>query len=642
MSATADVTPPTGVPLTKPTAACDVVMKGGITSGVIYPKALRLLGTHYRLQGLGGASAGAIGAAVGAAAEYGRANGGFDKLDALPAQLADGKLAALFQPQPRTNKLLGLMLTAAGADGRPVVKGFRKVRRVVAKLIASFPVAGLIGVVPGVVCIVVGAIERGVAGWLLVVAGVLLAVVGWLVAVLVRLYRLFTVDVPGNNFGICSGLSTAVGSPGFTDWLATQIDVIAGRQAPDGPPGPPLTFGQLWEAGEVPDVERQIDLRLITTCLNEGKPYEMPFEARRFFFRKSDWEMLFPKNVVDALVRTPAALVPSDGSDEDGSTAAEREWDWETQQAKEQGLFRLPGPADLPVIVAVRMSLSFPLLISAVPLWTINRRDPANQQASRTFDDSETEATLKFSQVWFTDGGFCSNFPVDLFDSALPSRPTFAINLGRFAKDKKPHPDDPTKDVEWATSNRSSLLPQFTEIPTSGVAAIGAFGSAAFNTARNWRDTVYLNQPGHRDRIVRVNQTKLEGGLNLHMKGEVIDVLARRGEAAGLVMQNQFNEVHYANDSTGWDNHRWVRYRALLSTLPAWLDSYRRGMAAFEVKPASPPSYQLSVPGLHLANELQTKLDELAALIQNASHQAVSDLTASPRPLGTIRRIPRI
>ena len=48
-------------PLTPPDRHCDVVMKGGITSGVIYPKALRVLGTHYRLRGIGGASAGAIG-----------------------------------------------------------------------------------------------------------------------------------------------------------------------------------------------------------------------------------------------------------------------------------------------------------------------------------------------------------------------------------------------------------------------------------------------------------------------------------------------------------------------------------------------------------------------------------------------------
>lgn len=626
-------------------------MKGGITSGVIYPKALRLLGTHYRLQGLGGASAGAIGAALGAAAEYGRANGGFDKLDGLPEQLADGKLADLFQPQPQTRPLLGLMLTAAGADGRAKVTGFRKILRVIIKLIVSFPVAGVIGVLPGLLCIVVAVAKRGLAGWFLLAAGVLVAAVGWSAAVVFRLYRLFTVEIPANHFGICSGLSTAVASPGFTDWMATQIDVIAGLQAADAPPGPPLTFGQLWEAGGAPaEVERDIDLRLITTCLNEGKPYDMPFDARRFFFKQSDWERLFPKNVIDALTSAPTAKAPSDGSDEDGSTKAQKSWEWETRQATASGLVRLPGAADLPVIVAARMSLSFPLLISAIPLCTINRRDPDNQQAAKSFDDGDADATLKFSQVWFTDGGFCSNFPVDLFDAALPSRPTFAINLGGFPEGKGPHPDDPRKDVEWARTNGSSLLPQFSEIPTSGVAAIAGFASAAFNAARNWHDTAYLNQPGHRDRIVRVDQTKLEGGLNLHMDGDTIKLLANRGEAAGQVMYEQFNEAKYSHGGTGWDNHRWVRYRALLSVLPDWIESFKAGYAVLDTDPDKAPGYSFANKKCEaLAVELAGHMSAMASTIDTArakdkdkGTKVVEQLTSEPNPPSLLRRIPRI
>ena len=42
---------------------CDVVMKGGITSGIVYPRAIARLAAHYRLRSVGGASAGAIAAA---------------------------------------------------------------------------------------------------------------------------------------------------------------------------------------------------------------------------------------------------------------------------------------------------------------------------------------------------------------------------------------------------------------------------------------------------------------------------------------------------------------------------------------------------------------------------------------------------
>jgi hypothetical protein len=42
---------------------CDMVMKGGITSGVVYPTAICELATQYQFRNIGGASAGAIAAA---------------------------------------------------------------------------------------------------------------------------------------------------------------------------------------------------------------------------------------------------------------------------------------------------------------------------------------------------------------------------------------------------------------------------------------------------------------------------------------------------------------------------------------------------------------------------------------------------
>src|SRR5687767_7338340 len=52
--------------------SCDLTMRGGTTSGVIYPLAVCALAEHYTFRNVGGASAGAIGAAATAAAEYGR------------------------------------------------------------------------------------------------------------------------------------------------------------------------------------------------------------------------------------------------------------------------------------------------------------------------------------------------------------------------------------------------------------------------------------------------------------------------------------------------------------------------------------------------------------------------------------------
>ncbi|MDP9628890.1 UNVERIFIED_ORG: hypothetical protein J2W85_000938 [Ensifer adhaerens] len=85
----------------KPSEECDLIMKGGITSGVVFPRAITELATRYRFMHIGGTSAGAIAAVMTAAAEYRRQTGatveeknaGFALIDGMP-----GELAANFQP----------------------------------------------------------------------------------------------------------------------------------------------------------------------------------------------------------------------------------------------------------------------------------------------------------------------------------------------------------------------------------------------------------------------------------------------------------------------------------------------------------------------------------------------------------------
>lgn len=69
-------------PIQQDLLECDLIMKGGTTSGIVYPKAIHHLSQYYRFRSIGGASAGAIAAALTAAAEFGRtANPGvFDQL----------------------------------------------------------------------------------------------------------------------------------------------------------------------------------------------------------------------------------------------------------------------------------------------------------------------------------------------------------------------------------------------------------------------------------------------------------------------------------------------------------------------------------------------------------------------------------
>lgn len=640
---------------------CDVVMKGGITSGVVYPGSLTVIGERYRIRGIGGASAGAIGAAVGAAAEFGRDRGGYKRLAALPRELGDGKLAELFRPVKATRPLLRLLLAVTGNDRAGAKQqnltgttsgsssSVRRVRAVVSALVAGFPIAVLIGLVPGVVALGLGLGQRGTAGWLLAAAGVVLALVGSVIAVSLRAYQLLTKAVPENMFGICTGHSPPAEAPSFTDWLSDVIDRVAcldeGKQ--------PLTFGQLWSgvgeshtagdratAGRAPR-DRRVDLRMMTTCLSLGRPYEMPWDARKFFFDKTQWERIFPKYVIDALIHS------SDDAPESADDAAVRR--------ERPELYRLPEAADLPVIVAVRMSLSFPLLISAVPLWTVSRRasrstgdQPGSGDESPSGRDARTEPRepVEFRQVWFSDGGFCSNFPIHLFDAPLPSRPTFAINLGRFDDDAELSTTVEAKNVRWAINNRQGIAGPYVDIPSQGAAAVSAFASAALNTSRNWQDSTQLGMPGARDRIVRVLHTKREGGLNLHMEGRTIARLSERGAAAATAITDQFGEIRYhpagRPSATGWENHQWVRYRAFLAALPQLLRSWALGRRVFTIDPAQPPSYPFRGSEHALASTLTEHLDDAADALANAGPSTVDGLASTPRPTSVIRRVPQL
>src|SRR5947199_281012 len=86
---------------------------GCATSGVVYPLAITELAKEFRFVNVGGTSAGAIAAALTAAAEYARINGssaGFARLATLPQFLAgttngEPNLLNLFPPAKPTRRL---------------------------------------------------------------------------------------------------------------------------------------------------------------------------------------------------------------------------------------------------------------------------------------------------------------------------------------------------------------------------------------------------------------------------------------------------------------------------------------------------------------------------------------------------------
>ena len=140
-------------------------------------------------------------------------------------------------------------------------------------------------------------------------------------------------------------------------------------------------------------------------------------------------------------------------------------------------LYRFPDPQDLPVIVATRTSLSFPVLLAAVPLYAVDYTLAEN-------DDKEK--SRRAERCWFSDGGICINLPIHFFDAPLPMWPTFAINLKQF------HPDYPDEDhAVWLPKNANSgWLPLWTRFEQPGkVGLLSDFLGAIINSMQTGRTT---------------------------------------------------------------------------------------------------------------------------------------------------------
>ena len=502
-----------------PELECDLVMKGGITSGVVYPGAITRISGKYRFRNLGGASAGAIAAVAAAACEYRRNHGvpaAYDVLDEVQNEIKQqGFVQSLFQPtaeaRPAFNLALRLVTTSGTLAQRLMQAGILLLRQdrrflfgagvaVIAWLaVAVFAIAALLAGGPSGLEIF-AAILLAVAALPLV--GLIAA--AFAVAAFVRFGTKLDHALQDTWWGMCSG-KTEQGQPansGLTDWLYQTIQKCAGN------PEEPLTFRDL--VGDDPK-NADVNLQLITTDLSASRPVTLPLpepdEEKPYFFDPDEWRQLFPAAVVDHMVE---ATTP-----------------WATEDPGREGrrLYPVPG-LDLPIVVAARLSLSFPILLSTVPFW-------------RADGPGDT-----FVQHTMSDGGISSNFPIHYFDSLFPGRPTFGLDL-------QPWRDESQPLVEMSGAPRR---PGFTEVRN-----VGDFFGQILNAARNWRDNMQAELPGYRDRICQIRLSPEQGGLNLNMSSSVVERLVQRGADAGAEVTNP--------ERFDWNKHRIIRFQTMMQML---------------------------------------------------------------------------
>lgn len=612
-----------------PLLACDIVMAGGVTSGIIYPGAVAMIARHYSFQAIGGTSVGAIAAAATAAAEYGRRTksnpNAFDGLAALPDQLGSrasddrSRLFHLFTPEgggtasepgPDTRGLLALatpLVTAKGPLGK--LAGLARFAWATPVIRTTVAVTGAIALLTvgrliyGGQCLVVLIV---LLPFLCLILCAALAALGYLLA------RKWLPAWRQNGYGICTGNSNPNISPGNSDaapfegltpWVHRVVQTAAGRSIED----PPLTFGDLWTAPPAASAvpadsappARSIELAMITSDISRNRAAQLPFlEAPSdLYVEEAMLCRYFPKSIVDWMRKHR-------GDDDD-------------RIAVPDGVFHLPKPENLPIVFAARLSLSFPVLLSAVPLLT---PDYANAKGGNR--------KIALRPVWYSDGGLTSNFPIHFFDSPIPSRPTFCLNLVDFDSELAPQPpprpsakeeenertpaeresalSDATREAEKAIarpharertaaarpmhaskaepkpgdpvwefvsmSRRNAMAPaSFTTFDKTGGIGLVAFLATLVNTARFWADNQMLIAPGTRDRVVHIALREDEGGLNLDMPARTIGDLDLRGRAAGMLIAARFGLRGTIDPEIGkaiapaFPNHRWVRYRNFMA-----------------------------------------------------------------------------
>jgi hypothetical protein len=323
------------------------------------------------------------------------------------------------------------------------------------------------------------------------------------------------------------------------------------------------------------------------------------------------------------------------------------------------GFRPFPGRATLPVVAAVRMSLSFPLLLSGIPLhryaWeaTIGRGrdmelrdDPAEASPGESDENSaaasgpaQTTSAAAFSlanvrKVLFSDGGICSNFPVHLFDAVVPAWPTFGVNL----RDDLPA-DASAFDRAYLPVRGTSLPPEHYAIGASGGGAVVSFASAIIKTMQSWRDNLQRAAPGFRDRVVTIRHMQREGGLNLDMQEKAIVALATSGELGAQQLIDAFaRPADLADDQFTY--HRWVRVRSLLNVLQGVLREIDEGVTVLDNHPPYPDlirdapayvgsSYRLSALARSKAADL---IDTLERLDHELDVARVDFARTAPRP----------
>jgi hypothetical protein len=228
---------------------------------------------------------------------------------------------------------------------------------------------------------------------------------------------------------------------------------------------------------------------------------------------------------------------------------------------------RFPDADRLPIIVASRMSMSFPVLFKAMRLYAKSPEHPHHMVP-----------------VWFSDGGLTSNLPVHFFDKPLPTHPTFAIDLLSSNPIARSYDRAKTPNgVHYMPGDvliESSISPDLVEPWDKLGTSLFEFVGAIIETTRTWQDRVLGRMPGYADRTLGIRLFGNEGGLNLAMPPQMVQELTSRGDRGGTLLMQHYPGNPAPGISSDWPGHRWTRVRIALHAIRTYLAGFATGYTA--------------------------------------------------------------
>lgn len=284
----------------------NLILKGGVSSGLIYPEFIAQIRKELEIGGFAGSSAGAIASALGACAELAWRDGDEKSYERYAKSISDltKNLTSLFDPSLPFRALFKAILLIAPGSGR--AKYFQAI-------MCFAPT------------ILIGAFIALLISWITksgLIISILLIALGAFFALTIHMVSLLVMASKKYNFGICKGLK-------LSEWISDAICEISAKDSI-------IRFKDFEDAG--------IGFRLAISNLNNGSGMVLPNENLTLKFDKHEFAKLFPQNTMQYLEKI--------------------------QKEPQSAMWDLPMGSEMPILVALRISASCPALFEQIPFHT--------------------------------------------------------------------------------------------------------------------------------------------------------------------------------------------------------------------------------------------------------------------------------